>query len=69
MLNLNKINMKNFVNEYEYLEIPRYMLDNIIEHSYKMGQHGERYNKNLINETKDFVDEILKSREPQENAS
>ena len=61
--------MKNFVNEYEYLEIPRYMLDNIIEHSYKMGQHGERYGKDIILETKDFVDEILKSREPQENAS
>ena len=61
--------MKNFVNEYEYLEIPRYMLDNIIEHSYKMGQHGERYGKDIILETKGFVDVILKAREPQDNAS
>ena len=61
--------MEKITNEYEYFEIPRYMLDNIIEHSYKMGQHGERYGYSVINETKDFVDEILKSREPQENAS
>ena len=61
--------MEKISNEFEYFEIPRYMLEAIIEHSYKMGQHGERYGKDLINETKDFVDEILKSREPQENAS
>jgi hypothetical protein len=61
--------MEKITNEYEYFEIPRYMLENIVEHSYKMGQHGERYGKNFINETKDFVDEILKSREPQDHAS
>lgn len=61
--------MEKITNDYEYLEIPRYMLDNIIEHSYKMGQHGERYGKDIILETKDFVDEILKSREPQDHAS
>ena len=61
--------MEKINNDYEYFEIPRYMLDNIIEHSYKMGQHGERYGKNFITETKDFVDEILKSREPQDHAS
>ena len=61
--------MEKISNEFEYFEIPRYMLEAIIEHSYKMGQHGERYGKDLINETKDFVDEILKSREPQDHAS
>ena len=61
--------MEEIINDYEYFEIPRYMLENIVEHSYKMGQHGERYGKSFINETKDFVDEILKAREPQDHAS
>ena len=61
--------MEKISNEFEYFEIPRYMLEAIIEHSYKMGQHGERYGKDIILETKGFVDVILKAREPQDNAS